>query len=324
MKPRLFVLPAVLLLACCGEPEPQMPTSTKTVPTVAERYQRRTLVTWRSLAGELPAEERAAQLWALSVLEQDPMASLDILLARLDDADPSVRLAAIVATGRLAPASPRAAEKLVALFEAPEEPLRRHARLAVGNLAGAAVEPLRQALASNNVRVRWAAVSAFRDVGPAGAAAADDLVRLSREDESASIRRQARFSLARLGRAGIEACVALMREADTTGRAELATALSVAGAAVVEPMAALLTDADEDLAARAAGVLADQGADALPALDALLEALRRPGPVRFNAAEALLRIGRPAFVRLTELAKSDDEGLAGIARYVLDQGRPPR
>ena len=318
MSRRLLLWPLALGLAACGDPEPPMPTGTKTVPTVVEQYQRRSLVSWRARAGELTAEERAAQVWALSVLEKDPLASLDTLLERLGDPDPSVRLAAIVAVGRLAPPSPRVAERLVTFFEAPQEPLRRHARIALGQLGPAALEPLRGLLDAESVRVRWGAVAALGDLGEAGAAAVGDLTPLAREDANPSIRRQARFSLARLGRAGIDACVALMREVETTDRAELTAALALAGSDVVAPMAALLQDADEDIAARSAGVLVDLGAAALPALDELLAALSRPGPVRFNAAEALLRIGAPAIERLKPLLESEDEGLAGIARYVID------
>jgi HEAT repeat protein len=296
-----------------------MPTGTKTVPTVVEHYQRRSLVSWRALAGTLTAEERATQMWALSVLEKDPLASLDTLLARLDDEDASVRLAAIVATGRLAPPSPRVAERLVTFFAASEEPLRRHARLAVGQLGAVAVEPLRGLLGDESVRVRWSAVAALGDIGVDAAGVAEDLAPLALDDANASVRRQARFSLARLGRSGIEACIDLMRKTETTtARAEIATALALAGGAVVAPMATLLQDEDEDIAARAAGVLVDLGPKALPALDALLGALRRAGPVRFNAAEALLRIGPPARKHIEPLAKSSDEGIAGIARYLLD------
>ena len=319
MKRRHLLWTAAALLVGCGERQPPMPTGTKTVPTVVEQYQRRSLVSWRALAGPLTADERATQLWALSVLEKDPLASLDTLLARLEDEDASVRLAAIVAAGRLAPPSPRVAERLVAFFAAAEEPLRRHARLAVGQLGPVAVDPLRSLLANDSVRVRWAAIAALGDLGADAARAAGDLAPIALHDASASVRRQARFSLARLGRPGIEASIELMRKTGTTtDRAEIATALSLAGDAVVAPMATLLQDEDEDLAARAAGVLVDLGPRSLPALDALLGALKRAGPVRFNAAEALLRIGPPAIERLEPLLHSDDEGLAGIARYVID------
>ncbi|MDJ0520582.1 MAG: hypothetical protein QNJ90_00760 [Planctomycetota bacterium] len=315
---RLILALAPFLAACGGDPEPPMPTGTKTVPTVEEHYQRRDLVTWRALAGDLPREERIAQMWALGELETDPLESIDLLLERLGDADPSVQLAAVVTVGRLAPASPRVAERLVALFGGPEEALRRHARLAVANLGEAAVEPLRAALASETLRVRWGAVTAAGACGAACAPLVGELTRLARADEHASVRRQARFSLARLGPSGIDACVELMRGSESTDRAELATALARAGPGVVEPMARLLGDEDEDLAARAAGVLVDLGTQALPALDALLDALKRAGPVRFNSAEALIAIGAPAIAKVKPLIESDDEGLAGIARYIVE------
>ncbi len=318
MKRGLLIIGVLLGATACGDPEPEMPTNAKTMPMLQERYQRRSLTTWRSLAGALPVEERAARMWALSVLEWDKAPSVDLLLAGLDDPAPSVRLAAVIAVGRLAPRSPRAAERLVELFSAPEEPIRRHARLAVGKLGPAAADPLRAALKAERVSVRWAAVFAFRDMGLAGRSAVEDLARLATEDPNARVRRQALFSLARLGEPGIAASVRLWRKATSVQRAELAAALALAGPAVVQPMAALLTDEDEDLAARAAGVLADFGPQALPVLEALLAALRRKGPVRFNAAEALLRMGPQALERVKPLTESADEGLAAIADYILD------
>jgi len=308
----------LLLLGGCGQAPPALPTSTKTVPVLAETYGGRALATWRALSTDVPAEERAAQAWALGVLEKDPLASLDVLLRLLRDPEASVRFAAIVAVGRLAPPSPEVAGELVSALKAPEEPLRRHARVALGHQGRAALSVLRAALGSDNVRVRWAAVWALGEIGLSAAAVVTDVRPLAATDASPLIRRQAGFSLARMGPKGIEACVALLRTAESVRRAELATALSRGGPGVVGPMAALLADPDGDLAARAAGVLADLGPAAAPALDALVLALRRAGPVRFNAADALRQMGPAASDAVKPLVSSPDEGLRAIAQSILD------
>jgi HEAT repeat protein len=318
----------VLLLACvfaasgCGDRQPEdMPFMKKPFPRLEFRYQGRTLAEWRDLAPDAPAEERAAAAWAIAELEKDPAASLPLLLELLTDPDPSVRLAAVVATGRLAPDSPQAARLVVRQLEAPQEPLRRHARRTLGQLGAVSIEPLGEALGHESPRVVWGALASLAGVGEAPAALIERVAKLERETPDASLRRQALLTLPRLGPAGVRHAVEAWRSDDVARRAEAGAGLARGGPGVALPVSALLSDGDEVLAARAAGVLADLGPDARPALEALLGALERAGPVRFNAAEALIAIGAPAVPHLEERAKSKDEGLASVARYALERLR---
>ena len=314
------VLAGLLLGTCvtgCGESAPPLPTTTKTVPVVAQRYQHRDLQAWRVVGPEAPAEERAAQAYALAALETQPSRGTPILLALLADPDPSVQLAAIVAAGRLAPPSEALAGALAAFLGSDVEPLRRHARAATGRLGAVAVPVLRPALASDDVRLRWGAVASLAHAGAAGAALAGTVATLAAGDPDPTVRRQARLTLAQLGPAGAAACAAFLRGGDVASRSEAAAALAAAGPDAVPALTALLTDADEVAAALAAGVLADHGPGAAPAVDALVKALAREGPVRFNAAEALMAVGEPARAAVEALREDPEPGIADIARMIL-------
>lgn len=318
---RLLALSCCLLVAGCGADEPELPFMKKGVPELEFRYQGRSLADWRTLPAEAPAEERAAAAWAIAALEKEPAASLPVLLELLADPDPSVRLAAVVATGRLAPPSEEAARLVVAQLEAPQEALRRHARRALAQLGRVAQGPLYDALAHENPRVVWGALASLAAVGEAGSAVVERVARIARETPVPTVRRQALLALPRLGPAGVRHAIEALRAPDLARRAEAAAALAEAGAVVALPVAGLLEDDDEELAARAAGILADLGPGAGAAQDALFRALERAGPVRFNAAEALIGIGTPAVARLEALRGSPDEGIAAIASYALERIR---
>jgi HEAT repeat protein len=314
---RALLCVALALTACGHEDGVGVPSFNKMAPEVERRYHGRSLAIWKDHDPGAPPEVRAQTAYALAALERDPMASESLLRTLLDDAHPSVRLAAVVATGRLLPPSAGAAERLVALLASPEEPIRRHARQALGRMGTVAVRPLETALADERVRVRWGAAASLGGIGPPAEAVVGALDRLVEDDPHATVRRQALFSLARLGTPGVERAIRHLSTGDLLRRNEAAAALAGGGAAAVGPLAVLLADEDAELAARAAGILADTGPPAVAARDELLRALRRSGPVRFNAAEALVAIGQPAVEALEALARSEDEGVAAVARYAL-------
>jgi len=320
MRAAGILLAGVACLACgCGAESPVPPVPNKTVPEIPFEYEGRSLSAWKSLPADAPAEERAAAAWAMAALEEDPAQSVTVLLELLRAPEPSVRLAAAVAAGRLGLPSEEAARILVGWFDAPEEPLRRHARVAVGGMGAVALEPLGAVLGHETMRVRWAALVALRQLGAIAAELTDPIRSLAQSDPEPAVRRQALFTLARLGPTGIEVTLTFLRSPETHVRTEASAALVQAGDLVVKPLSLLLSDPDEELAALAGGILADLGPRAVMVMPALLRALSREGPVRFNAAEALIAIGPQAVSRLEPLAESPDEGVAAIARYALDE-----
>jgi len=329
MTPRVVshrFLPALLLsvlacavVGCGGESGPPVPN--KTVPEIPLEYEGRPLSWWRSVGPDAPEAERAAAAFGIAALEQEPDQSGTALIELLNDSSPSVRLAATVAVGRLALPWPRAAERIVSFFDAREEPLRRHAREAAGTLGPVAVPALQEALSHAKRRVRWAALLVLGKIGLEASPLRARVADLAREDPDAAVRRQALFALARFGPEGVTDVLSFLGDERTSVREEAAAAVLQAGEAAVQPVAGLLTDPDEERAALAAGILADLGPAAAPAMPALLQALERPGPLRFNAAEALISLGDLSVPHLEERARSDDEGMAAIARYALDEIR---
>lgn len=325
MKMRGSLLAGLLLSGLCGASvgcggeggTPPVPN--KTVPEIPLVYDGRPLSAWRAVPASAPEEERVAAAFALATLETEPTASAPTLRTLLDAPEASVRLAACVAAGRLAVPDPEVATRLVACFDAAEEPLRRHAREAAGALGEVAVEPLLAALSSEKARVRWGALIALSRIGIGDPGTRNAVLGLARADATPSVRRQALFTLARLGPDGVLSVLGFLDASEATVRQEAAAAVLQAGADAVEPVAALLADPDEERAALAGGILADLGPLAAPALPALLKALERPGPVRFNAAEALIGLGPAAVAPLEQRARSEDEGMAAIARYALDE-----
>ncbi len=326
MSRRYALLLGALAFAGCGDDKPAVPTFNKTVPSVEQRYHGRTLADWKSYDPEAPDELRTATAYALAALEKEPAESVPLLIELMEDKAPTVRLAAVIATGRLRPSSERLARMLVAYLPSKDEPLRRHARLAVGKLGASAVKPLTEALASDEVRVRWGAAAALATVGTAGAAAVPHLKTIAVEDENATVRRQALLTLPRLGPTGVDAGIAFLRSEEFSRREEAAAGLAGAGADAVEALHKLIQSPFEqggELAALAAGILADIGPAARPAMGSLLQMLHEKGPSRFNAAEALIAIGEPAVAHLETMASGDnpDDDIAQIAKYALEKIR---
>ncbi|MDA1195346.1 MAG: hypothetical protein O2894_09185, partial [Planctomycetota bacterium] len=166
--PLWFAGACLLGTAGCGDQAPPLPDTSKTVPVLPARYQRRDLEAWYALAAGAPTEERCAQLVALATLEKEPQRAVAVLLHALESEEAALQLAGVVAAGRLAPASPAVAEHLVRLLGSEEEPVRRHARLALGAFGAAALGPLGAALADERLQVRWAACFALARMGMAG------------------------------------------------------------------------------------------------------------------------------------------------------------
>ncbi len=313
-----------LAIPGCGDGMPPSADTSKRVPVLPARYQRKDLATWLALPADAPAEQRAAQAWALAALETDPIRAAPRLLRLLQDDDPSVRISAVIAAGRLAPPSARLAVVLTELMGSDDEPLRRHAREAVGRLGAVALPPLSKALADSRVRVRWGALLALRSLHRAGEPAADAVAALAREDSEVVVRRQARFTLARLGPKGARACAAFLASEDASERDGAAAALVHSGKDGIGPLLGLIQGEAEVPAAVAAGVLADLaratdlGPEAGMAALVLVKALAREGPVRFNATDALAGLGEGARPALEALETNGSKDLKAIATMLLE------
>ena len=321
-------------LAGCGDDGPVMPDTSKTVPVVPQRYQRRTLDEWTSLPRDAAPEEKVAQAFALAALEtKEPIRAAPILLRLLADDDASVRLAAVIASGRLAPPSPRIAGILTGYLDDEDEPLRRHARKAVGALGEAAVQPLGEAAGlipgtgeGASVRLRWAVLTALARVGAPAERLADAVQAIATdEQEDATLRRQAALTLAQLGATGATACAGwLTSDASAAMRDQAAAALGHAGADAARVLLPVLAGEDEVGAAVAAGVLEEialrgsMGDATADAARALASALDREGPVRFNAMDALVAIGAPARAAIEARQAAADAGLQEVLEHLLE------
>ena len=324
-----YVLLLGLTCAGCGDDEPAMPDTSKTVPAVPERYQRKGLDHWVGLPTDAPADDKVAQAFALASLEKDPIRAAPILLRLLNDDAVSVQVAAVIAAGRLAPPSEHLAKVLAGFLASEDEPLRRHARRALGQFGEHAVTPLGAALADEALRVRWGALSALASIGAPAERLADAVAERARESDDATERRQARLTLARLGPAGAEACAAFIASGDTALRDEAAAAMAHSGSAGVLPLLRLVTADDEVTAAVAAGVIQEialrgaMGETTPAAVAGLVKALDREGPVRFNAMDALMAIGEPARAPVQARMKSADPELQQMLKLVLEGiGKP--
>ncbi|MDF1702270.1 MAG: hypothetical protein P1V36_14045, partial [Planctomycetota bacterium] len=213
---------------------------------------------------------------------------------------------------------------LARMLASDDEPLRRHAREALGALGAAALDPLRGALAAEALRVRWGALYALARIGRPAEPLAGLVAQRAREGEHEAERRQARFTLARLGGAGAEACAAFLGSEEAAERDEAAAALAFSGADGVPPLLRLIQGEDEVGAAVAAGVLEDiarrgpLGPQAAQAAAVLVGALDREGPVRFNAMDALTAMGAEARSAVEELSRTGSADLQQVAAVILE------
>jgi hypothetical protein len=338
-----WALLAGLAVGGCGDGTPAMPDTSKRVPQVPLRYQRLSLEEWKALPTDVSPEKRTALAFALAALEPEPLQSAPILLRLIQDDDPSVVLAAVVATARLAPKSPRLAQILAGLLESSQEPLRRHARLALGELGSVAQPALEKALGHASITVQWGALVALDriwrptgdgvrvslDGAPGGFEATPPWVMrvadLVSAGAHASVREQALLTLARLVPHGAELCALHLGGSDIALSDRAAVALARAGENGTFAVIVVLARTDEVKSALAAGVIGDiaargpLGSVTPSAVTALVGALAREGPVRFNASDALLAIGKPARAALE--AALANPALKDVASELLKDKR---
>lgn len=316
----VLVLGLGVALCGCGEDAPPSgPSFNKIVPEVEERFHGKALSTWRDYESRAPVARRALTGYALAALEKEAIESAPLLLELVRDAHPSVQLGGVIGAGRLAPPSTELAEAIADLLESPEEPLRRHARKALARLGKAALEPLLRRLSSEKVGVRWGAAVSLAGLGDAGHPAIQKLADMATGDSHRAVREQALLTLGRLGPDGVARVIPWLEKDQYFERSRAERALAGAKEDAVDPLRALLKHERPEVAAVAAGVLADLGPIAAPAIPDLIEALTHTGPLRLNAAEALVAIGKQALPYLEEPAGSKKRDLALVSQRVIQE-----
>jgi lysophospholipase L1-like esterase len=270
-------------------------------------------------SGLLPAVPTAAE-------RLEGGTSADVARARVRDADPSVRAAAVWVLGRSRRETPAEGDEvlLVRALDDPEEEVRHAAARALDGapkLSPAGRERLFAVLRDASEPVRWAAARALFTSGVSSA----DVTRLAAllESPDSYVRGFAAFALGELGPAAapaVPALVAALSLEDGFDRGGSASALARIGpqaGAAVPALLEGLASPDGDRRWKSARILGRIGPPAVAAVPALVAALRDPNEyVRAHAARALGRIGRRDEAALTALRSARRDPDEAVRRDV--------
>ena len=288
-------------------------------------------LTSAALNGE--PEERMQAMLALAAIGEPAAEAADELTTALESTDAAVRSAAAYALGRT-----RVASADAALEKASQESdpflagIASWARARIHpdnkDLVSVSLKTLSEALGSDRVNTRIAAMSALSDLTGSlddadESALADRFVGLL-EDDHPAVRGAAAVSLVRLGTTAVGALEkALEKPSLRTIAMELLAATGSKAQPAVDTLTAALADPDPAACGDAAAALAAIGpdaAEAVPALAKLLSSDQTPAALRYTVGYALGRIGPAAASTadtLRGLAKSDDELMAAVAIWSL-------
>lgn len=259
---------------------------------------------------------------ALAAIGEPAVATLRSLLGEKKE---SVRAEVVMALGRIGPDAAPALDDLAPLLGSPSDRLRAEAIRSLGSIGEPAVDRLIAMCSDADPKVRSGAVEAL-GVGGAPRAARVALDR-TRDDDPA-VRAAALRALTALGDAvpeadALDALRENLRHDDESVRLAAVDGL-LARPSLLPPAAdhleSLLIEGDEGPARHAAFLLGRSGADAVPRLLRALADGR--GPVE-PIAEALARVGRPAFGPLAEAAESPAPRTRRGAILALGLARPP-
>lgn len=281
---------AACLFGCGAGPDDDVTFSGPRTPSpdFDAGYEGRTLDAWVALLEAKDAADRYAALVALAELPE-ATAHLPAIEARLADAAPTVRWAALECLGRIGEPAAASAAGVAARLADPDRGVRRAAARAAGRLGGAAVPAL---------VARWA----------------------TSEDEPRAL---AKAVLVALG-AGLApeapAIGRALRGDDPTLAEDAADLLAAAGAAGAKELAGALGDERSLTVVTAAAAIGRMGAAGAPAVPALERASARRGGVREAVLDALKDLGEPGRGALERLATSPDADLAASAKDRL----PPK
>jgi hypothetical protein len=294
------------LLAGCGGDggEPAADPFSKVSPSWPKVWHGRTEEEWHdewARGGDALAFDA---LWALGETGVVTPRGAEAVRRALAGSDAGLALAALATVGRWGKAAPEdVAPHLVRWMRDERAAHRSAAVTAVGQGPASVVPALVAALRSGDARAKYYALEGLRQRTDAPPSLLPEVLALYREDPSLSVRRFALQLLPHLGAEGVRVAFDASLSDDPAEARSAARAIVAAGDASVATLREDLRSEDELRAARAAQLLADLGRRAAPALEDLLQALRRTGNVRFNAADALLGIGAAALPGLDALAE---------------------
>ncbi|AKF06791.1 HEAT repeat domain-containing protein [Sandaracinus amylolyticus] len=266
----------------------------------------------RDVAARTP-EARAAALEVLATVETDELRARAIEAARtrLDDEAAVVRVAALVALGRLR--DDASIDAILAKLERDEDPVVREvALIACAEIGGErALEAVIAALGDPRPEVRFQAVAAIAELSPERA---PGHVMSRLDDDDARVRAHAASSLALLGDrpASRDALAARLDDPSAEVRAESALALATLGDdRAIPTLRRLLDDPERGLAAaEALGSLSPKGA-ARDDLARIARAFLKPLMLKAAASAALARAGDERGV----------EGLRSVLKALRADGR---
>jgi HEAT repeat protein/beta-lactamase regulating signal transducer with metallopeptidase domain/protein involved in polysaccharide export with SLBB domain len=201
----------------------------------------------------------------------------------------------------------------------------RAACKALARIGEPAVTPLRDELKRGTLNGRRFAVTALKELGPAGHTATPDLI-AALPAEDVYVHRQALFALAGLGVEGtpdyIAAFAEVLRGKDAAARRQAAGILSKVNPpspAVIDALARALQDPDWEIRAHTAQLLGTKRSAAAGAVPALLERLKDDKPlVRVNAAVALGNIKAHARTVVPALAQALRDDNTDVCRNAAD------
>jgi len=248
----------------------------------------------RRLLGDEDPFLRAGAAFALGGMGAEAHAAVPALVARLDDPDERVRFRASDALASIGP-SIDSVEALVQIVERVQSPGRGMAAEVLGRLGHEAASAVPQLIAATSDRrpdVRWRAVWALGQIGPAAKPAALAL-RIALADPD--VRWRAAEALGGIGPGAVEAVpelVALLRDPSSNVRWRAAAALGAIASAEAGPaLARAVKDPAENVRLAAVNALGSVGAEPSLAEPAYVTALRDTDMrVRLQAVRGLGRL----------------------------------
>lgn len=183
------------------------------------------------------------------------------------------------------------------------------------------VPELIEQLKSKDEYVRWSAVEALGQIGPAAQEAVPALI-AALKDSKKRVRQYATYALAEIGPATQEAIPSLievLKGDDSIARQYAIVALRKIGPAAVPPLIEALKDKDRNGRWSAAGALGNIGPAAIKAVPSLIEVLKDPdATARWSAAAALGDIGPAAQEAVPALIAALNDSDPYVRQYTAE------
>lgn len=224
------------------------------------------------------------------------------------------------------PAARAAAPGLIALAQAPGEPLRLRAVQALGRASAApeAVDALILLAHDDELRVRQTALRALGEASAGSAKVRATLMQALR-DPTHAVQVAALEGIAQGGPVCMPELARQMRSSDKCLRLralELAGTLGPQAREAIPELVAALNENGREVAPVALEALGRMGADAVYAVPAMIEAIRVNPPIEDDAVRAITRIGVGAVPTLIESLRHPDERLRHAIALTLGRIGP--